>query len=279
LLLENALNIFTDGSSLRSPRRGGIGIRFILVDPEGNEELQDAQFPGYPRATNNQMELQACILALEEVDRLHLLDAVPLVVIQTDSLYVKDNVRNALFEWPRTRWRLRTGRPVLNAQLWKRLTRLVKNSGKRVEFKWVRGHAKSEHNKAADRMARQSAALATNQPLSIVHVRRKLTPHSVDVGCVPMHGQRMSIRVITTEFLPVQKLWKCKYEVVSKSSTHQGLVDIIFSKDLLQAGHSYYIQVNRDSANPSILKVFREMLRQLPRSHPTVAPGPLTTHY
>jgi ribonuclease HI len=259
LLAENALNIFTDGSSLRSPRRGGIGMRFIVVDALGNEEQQDGYSPGYLGATNNQMELKACIVALEEACRLHLADTVARVVIHTDSLYVAGNVGKAMFEWPKSRWHLRSGRPVLNAELWRRLTSVMKKVGKRVEIKWVQGHAKDAHSRAADRMSRQSAAMATNKPLSIVNVRRKLSSDSVDVGCVPMDGQRLSIHVITAEFLTTQKVWKCKYEVISKGSKYCGLVDIIFSEELTKAGHSYYVQVGKESDNPRIVKVFREI--------------------
>jgi ribonuclease HI len=259
MLRENALNIFTDGSSLRSPRRGGIGIRFIVVDSLGNEEQQDAQFSGYRGATNNQMELKACIAAPEEADRLHLVDSVSKVVIHTDSLYVADNINKAKFEWPKTRWHLRTGRPVLNAQLWKQLVTAIKKTAKRVEFKWVKGHAKSTHNRAADRMARESAVIATNQPISLVHVRRKYSEETVDVGCVTMTGQRLSIHVVTAELIEPQKVWKCMYEVISKASKYYGLVDIIFSDELLKAGHSYFVQVNKEPLNPRISKVFHEI--------------------
>lgn len=37
---ENALNIYTDGSMLRGPRRGGAGLLFIAVDSKGSEPLR-----------------------------------------------------------------------------------------------------------------------------------------------------------------------------------------------------------------------------------------------
>lgn len=262
MLRENALNIFTDGCSLGSPRRGGVGVRYVLVDSIGQEELQDAQFPGYPVATNNQMELMAATLALEEAMRLRLTDQATSIFIYTDSLYVVDSVPKAMFEWPKTRWHLRSGRPVLNADLWKRLTSAMKKVGKRVDFKWVKGHAKSAHNKAADRMARRSALLPTNKPLSAVQVRRKITDQSVDIGSVQMLGQRMSIHVFVSELLKPQNVWKCKYEVISKASKYFGLVDIIFSDHFLTAGHSYFVLVNKESANPRVVKVFRELSRK-----------------
>lgn len=65
MVYENALNIYTDGSSYSRPRRGGIGIRYITIDEFGNEEIDDHAPPGYKEATNNEMELMACIKALE----------------------------------------------------------------------------------------------------------------------------------------------------------------------------------------------------------------------
>jgi len=67
MLAENALHIYTDGSSLPAPRRGGIGIRFLLIDSQGREEITDSKHPGYKGATNNQMELQASIEPLRKL--------------------------------------------------------------------------------------------------------------------------------------------------------------------------------------------------------------------
>lgn len=261
---ENALNIFTDGSSLQSPRSGGIGVRFVLVDPDGQEKIQDVQFLGYQNATNNQMELQACIAALQQAIKLDLLRGTSHVVLYTDSLYIVDNIDRAIFQWPKTKWHSRRGRPILNADLWKQLVSAVKKVRKRVEFKWVKGHSKSHHNKAVDKMARDSARLAYNKPLTRVHVRRKHTPGSVEIGSVPMEGQRLSIHIIITEYLRIQRVWKCKYEVVSKRSKYYPSVDIIFSDTLLEPGHTYFVKVNEDTHNPRIVKVFREIIKKPP---------------
>ena len=257
---ENALNIFTDGSSFGSPRRGGVGVRFVLVDSAGEEVVQDVEFLGHRNATNNQMELKACILALDEAMRLQLISHVDKVITFTDSLYVADNYRKAMFEWPRAKWRTSSGRPVLNAHLWKDLTAAMKKVGKRVDIKWVKGHSKSLHNRAADRMARRSANVAVGKPLSVVHVRKKLSPGEVEVGSVIMRGQTMLIHIIATEYLPVQKLWKAKYEVVSRGSADYQCIDIIFSGPLLAAGHTYLVRVNDETKSPTVVEVLREIL-------------------
>jgi len=259
---NNLLEIYTDGCSLQSPRRGGIGVRYVSIDSSGDEFIQDIYSPGYINATNNQMELQACIIALKEAIRLQLTYGITTIVIYTDSLYVVDNYKKAMFEWHKSKWLLRSGKPVLNADRWKELIKYFRKFGGRIEIKWIRGHSKNIHNRAVDRMARKSANIAINSPLSIVEVRKKYSSKSVDIGSVGMFGQRIQIRIITSEYLKVQKLYKYKYEVISKTNKYYGNVDIIFSSIRLEVGHSYFIVVNSDTSNPRIAKVFNEIIRK-----------------
>lgn len=275
MLAENSLHIYTDGSSLPSPRRGGIGIRFLLIDSEGREEIIDSRHAGYEGATNNQMELQACIEALEEAHDLGLATSVSKIVVHTDSQYVAENVKQAIFTWPKQRWATRAGTPVLNADLWKRLVRAIKNAGRRVDFEWVQGHSKDLHNRAVDKMAKGSAKSALRPALSVVSVRKKWTAESVAIGSVRMLGQRLSIRVITCEWLHQQKLWKLKYEVISAGSPFLGKVDIMYATSVLADGHAYFVQVNQNTANPRIVRVFRELTDPdgTPRSRPVKGKG------
>ncbi|MEK6256367.1 MAG: ribonuclease HI [Chloroflexota bacterium] len=259
MIIEDALNIFTDGSSLQSPRAGGIGIRYITIDSSGDELIQDIQSPGYKNATNNQMELQACIFALSEAVRLKMLLGLNRVVVYSDSQYLVENYKKAMFRWPKKQWCLESGRPVLNADLWKQLVKNIKKTGVIVDFKWVKGHSKNVHNRAADKMARGSAKFAFNKPLSLVHVRRKLSSESVDIGSVDMLGQRISIRIITSEYLKVQQISKYKYEVISEKSKYKWNVDIIFSEHNMEVGHSYYVRVNDETSNPRVEKIFKEL--------------------
>jgi ribonuclease HI len=155
----------------------------------------------------------------------------------------------------------RDGNPVANAELWKELLRLVGRTGKRVDIRWVKGHKRSVHNKAADRLAKRSAARQPGRRVSHVKVRRKETSNSVEVGCVGMHGQRLTVRIISDEYLPVQKLNKYRYGVMSRASPYYGKFDFIYSEAaiLLSAGHTYHARVNSDTAAPRVAKVFREM--------------------
>ncbi len=262
-MIENALNIYTDGSSRSHPRAGGIGIRFIMTDSSGKDQIQDFDFEGYQNSTNNQMEIHACNVALKEAMNLELPPYISKIVIFTDSLYVVDNYKKAMFGWSKTRWLTQSGKPVLNADLWKVLVKCIKNSRRYVEIRWVKGHSKSEHNKAVDKLARASSLRPFNKPLTHVNVRRKITDKSVEIGSVELSDQRITIYIITSEYLKVQRIWKYKYEVISILSGFRGNVDIIFSEHFLGPGRTYYVKVNSDTRNPRIEKVFREIKPQV----------------
>jgi len=234
---ENAINIYTDGSSFSKPRSGGIGIRLVIINSSGLEEYEDFPLPGYPGATNNQMELCACIEGIKIAMRRADFNSFARIAIYSDSQYVVDNRQRALYTWSRNDWCNYQGKPVDNATLWKDLLNTIKKCKKRVDFYWVKGHAKNQHNKAVDKLARQSSKTAINPSLSIIKVRRKLSAKSVDQGCVPMKNQRISIRIITDEYLRLNKCYKYKYEIVSKCSPYFGSIDFAFSKIMLNAGH------------------------------------------
>jgi ribonuclease HI len=260
MIYEDALNIYTDGSSYpKKGRTGGVGIKFIWINPRGEEIEEDISPSGYQRATNNQMEIQACIIALREATKLDILSTVQRVVIFTDSQYVSDNYQRAMFEWPKNKWRGRLGRPILNAEQWKELTKVMRKTGKRVDFEKVKGHSKDQYNKAVDKLAKEGAKTPIEKPLTVVRVRRKITEQSVEIGSVEMQGQKVSIHVITSEYLRLPKTNKYKYEVVSKGSKYRGKVDIAFSQHSLKPGHFYLIQFNQDTNNPTIEKLIREM--------------------
>lgn len=261
VLRDNALNIFTDGSSLPHPRRGGIGIRFVTTDTAGDEVIEEHCPPGYKGATNNQMELMACIKALEIASDHPMLDAVNEVWVYTDSMYVTNNLPKAMFEWQKTRWKNRSERPIENADLWKDLIRAVKRVPRKVRFQWVKGHAKNAHNKRADKLAKQSAEGVLNKSLRVTAVRRKKTDRSVQVGSVKMEGQTMSVRIITDTYMKTQKLYKYMYEVLSDSSPYCGNCDYIYSELILRAGHHYEIRVNETPDNPRIVEVLNELDR------------------
>ena len=261
MIEENALNIYTDGSQFSHPRRGGYAIRIIYSDEIGNEFPEDIIInESYPGATNNKMELLACVRALEEAEKSQYYEKIFNIFIFTDSTYVCNNYKPAIFFWSSHKWMTRNGNPVANADIWKKLIKLIKKSKKYIEIRWVEGHSKNIHNRAVDKMAKKSAkSLIKAKPLNIVNVRRKHTNQNTDIGSVQMKGQRLRIRIITDQYLKTQKLFKYRYEVTSPNSEFYEKIDIIYSNLLLTAGHEYLVTFNKNTKSPRLNRVIKEI--------------------
>lgn len=135
---------YTDGSCLGNPGPGGWGIR--LLHSDGRVEEFGA---AVKRTTNNQMELQAAIAALEYAGHL------PHVTVYTDSRYVIDGLTKWLPNWRRRGWMTATGTAVKNRDLWQKLAQL---SPSKVNWKHVRGHSGDPNNERVDDIARAFAS-------------------------------------------------------------------------------------------------------------------------
>jgi ribonuclease HI len=139
-----AVDIFTDGACSGNPGPGGWGA--ILRFNGAERELSGAE----ALTTNNRMELQAAIAALEALKR-------PCAVrVHTDSAYLKDGVTRWLANWKRNGWKTADRKPVKNADLWLRLEAAA--AGHTVSWHWVKGHAGHPENERADELARLAIA-------------------------------------------------------------------------------------------------------------------------
>lgn len=134
---------YTDGSCLGNPGPGGWGIR--LLYPDGTVEEFGA---AVKQTTNNQMELQAAIAALEHLGQ------VPHLTVCTDSRYVIDGLTKWLPNWQRRGWKTATGTAVKNRALWQRLAQLAHP---RIHWQHVRGHSGNANNERVDEIARAFA--------------------------------------------------------------------------------------------------------------------------
>lgn len=266
-LAENALNIYTDGSMYSKPRRqGGAGFLFITVDENGEPVEHPESTPGWKGATGNQMELQAVIEALKiATGKRPPVDLGPLdkIVIYTDSQYVADNYRRAIYEWSRNAWKKRSGAPVANTPQWKEFVTLVRRIDRmrmRIEINWVKGHSKDPHNKKVDKLAKASAKASSERMIRPARVRRKLSPNRCVAGCIKLRGQTEAIRIITDEYLkPPHDCYAYMYEVIDDASGDYRLVDKITSDVMLGAGHRYLVRLNDDQRNPRLLEKLEDL--------------------
>lgn len=134
---------YTDGACRGNPGPGGWGV--VLETGAGAaRELRGAA----ARTTNNRMELQAVIAALEA------LPAGAAVEVVTDSEYVMKGITEWIGRWKRNGWRTAGRRAVRNRDLWQNLDRLA--AAREVAWRWVRGHSGVAGNERADALANQA---------------------------------------------------------------------------------------------------------------------------
>jgi ribonuclease HI len=144
-MTEPVVEIYADGACRGNPGPGGWGV---LLRAKGRErELCGAE----PATTNNRMELQAVISALQALRRRSA------VRVYTDSQYVQKGISEWIHDWKRRGWRTAQKTPVKNADLWRQLDALAQ--GHEVEWHWVRGHAGHAENERADRLANRAIDL------------------------------------------------------------------------------------------------------------------------
>ena len=261
ILDEEALNIYTDGSSYPDKQRAaGVGVRFVWVNEAGAEETSDYAPTGWQKATVDEMEIEACTVALTEARRLFPdMGRFRKVLVFSDSMYVTSNFSNAMNVWPTRAWRGANGVPVENIDLWKRLRKAVHACPIRVDVKWVKAHKSNIHNRAADKLAKQSAAMPFNKPLSISQTTKKWSPRKTKRGCVPLQGQEVKIRIISTEHKRYDKAFEYRYEVIDPSDRSFQDVDFVRYDQLLSRNKCLLVRFNSDQRNPRIEEVIAEL--------------------
>lgn len=137
------IEIHTDGACLGNPGPGGWAA--LLRYGERERELVG----GEALTTNNRMELMAAIMALETLTE-------PCVVmLQTDSQYVRQGITEWMPNWLRRHWKTAAGDQVKNRDLWERLHAATQRH--RIEWRWVKGHSGDPDNERVDVLARDEA--------------------------------------------------------------------------------------------------------------------------
>ena len=133
------VDIYTDGACRGNPGPGGWAA--VLSTGEREKEMSGAQL----QTTNNRMELQAVIEALQALKR-------PVQVrLYSDSQYVRRGILEWLPQWKARGWKTADRKPVKNQDLWQLLETAAARH--RIEWHWVPGHAGIPGNERCDVLA------------------------------------------------------------------------------------------------------------------------------
>ena len=142
-----SIEIFTDGGCSGNPGPGG----WAYVALSGGKMISCSS-GGEAQTTNNRMELQAVIHAIEDSS---LLGAEELSLF-TDSQYVKNGITGWVAGWKKNGWKTSAKKDVLNKDLWEKLDEL--NTSVNPVWKWVKGHAGVEFNERCDQLCQEEIA-------------------------------------------------------------------------------------------------------------------------
>lgn len=148
--MTNIISIYTDGACIGNPGPGGWGVAINYSDGSVGEWGGAAT-----ETTNNRMEMQAAIAALEILKASQQQEP---VTLYTDSEYVLKGITQWIKGWKKRNWRNSKGDPVLNQDLWQILDDL---NSYQIKWQHVRGHSGDRDNERCDEIAR---GFAQNNP-------------------------------------------------------------------------------------------------------------------
>jgi ribonuclease HI len=163
-------SLYTDGACLGNPGVGGWGIVTYFADGSVYE-----MGGAVPDTTNNRMELQAAIEALQIFRACEQTEP---ITLYTDSEYVIKGITQWIKGWKRKNWKTSQGKPVLNQDLWKALDQL---NDANIRWQHVRGHSGNVGNERCDAIAfsfasgRSPSLEQTYSPLAEVDPLRDLS--------------------------------------------------------------------------------------------------------
>lgn len=158
-------SIYTDGACTGNPGPGGWGV-VVYFNDGSIHEMGDAS----PRTTNNKMEMQAAIAALQF---LRASGQTEPITLHTDSEYLINCVTKWVKGWKRKGWKKADGNPVQNQDLLEILDEL---NSRQVNWQHVRGHSGNIGNERCDVIARSFANGKTPalQQLSTTNIHKNL---------------------------------------------------------------------------------------------------------
>jgi ribonuclease HI len=249
-----ALKIYVDGSAYRNPGHEG-GLAGVAEFPDNLDREPEIIFEeSYGQTTNNRMELQACLRALNYVEENARRLGVTRAIIFTDSRYVHENTKFAPF-WRKNGWTNRHCRPVENKDLWKEFLSLRTRTQVRTDIEWNPGKSSAVLN-LVDSLAKRAAKSPikdTDFGYRPGAVSRHRTEERGAATLFPANNQELIIRVYA-HYLAGREDGRVSFSVFSEEENkfvrkHRAYVR---GRDLaeIHRHHCYRVRFNDDPQFP-----------------------------
>lgn len=151
------INIYTDGSTKGNGTEnavGGWGYIIIIKKDFTQTEIRKSDY--VENTTNNRMELEAVLSAINKVQQLDEYNKATKVNIYTDSAYIHNCFSQGWYiKWRKNGWINSKREPVKNKDLWTQLIPYFENE--KFFFLKVKGHNGNTYNEIADNLAQDAA--------------------------------------------------------------------------------------------------------------------------
>ena len=147
------MRIYTDGACSNNGYEGSrAGYGFVVVDD--NDEMLFTLSEAVPddfEQTNNIAELLAIVETLWWLED----NCSPSQEIKvfSDSAYCINGINSWMDSWVKNGWKRAGNKSIKNLALWQAIYKFIEESGFKVEFIKVKGHADDHWNNMADRLA------------------------------------------------------------------------------------------------------------------------------
>lgn len=160
-------SIYTDGACTGNPGPGGWGVVVYFSDGSVHEMGDASSY-----TTNNKMEMQAAIAALEFLQTSRQKQP---ITLYTDSEYLINSVTKWIKGWKNKGWKKADGKPVQNQDLLETLDELNSHT---VKWEYVRGHSGNVGNERCDVIARTFASgkIPSLKQSSLTNCHQSLPP-------------------------------------------------------------------------------------------------------
>jgi len=145
--MAGEITIHTDGSCNNNPSAAKSGGWAFTAEHKGKIAIR---WGWAEHTTSSAMELMAALYALRFIPE----GTTPIILI-TDSQYLKNAMTEWRLGWARQGWKSATGRPLKNSAIMWDLHVIAEGHLKtrRLEFRWVKGHAGHDGNEKVDGLA------------------------------------------------------------------------------------------------------------------------------